>query len=300
MNIRQTNLGIFTGFFTFIFWGSLVLYWKALAHINAVEILLHRMCWSLVTIAILATICNSFADIWVAVKQRALMLRIFMASIFIAGNWLLYIWSVTSGYIVEASLGSFINPLIFVLLGYIFLGEKMTHLQIIAIIIASLGVLYSVVTYGEFPFIGLTLASTFGVYGYIKKNIQLAVVPVFFLESLLLFPVAFIALLWLNITGEANFFAYDLKTQALLVGTGLVTAFPLLLFAYTSKNVQLATLGLMQYISPSLNLLLGVFVFHESISSANQIMLICIWIALAIYTWCSIRQYKAVKTKFTN
>ncbi len=294
MHILKTShatLCLMAGLFAFTFWGSLVLYWKALDHVNAFEILLHRMFWSLITVAILAYFTHSYTAIRAAFAQKDLVLRAFFASSIIAGNWLLYIWSVTNERVVEASLGYFINPLLSVLLGRVLLGEKMTRLQVLAIAIASIGVTYSVMAYGAFPFIGLTLACSFAAYGYIKKNIKIAVIPGFFLETCLLFPIAAIFLLWMQGTEKSNFFAYDLNTQLLLMGTGVITALPLLLFAYASKGVQLSSMGLMQYMSPIINLLLGVFLFGESISNANAVMLICIWVALSLYTWCSIRHY---------
>ncbi len=292
LKTTHSTLCLAAGLLAFTVWGSLVLYWKALGHVNAFEILLHRMFWSLVTIALLALITGSYPAIKETLKQKSLVLRVFFASSIIAGNWLLYIWSVNNEKIVEASLGYFINPLLSVLIGRLLLGEKMTRLQILAIAIASIGVTYSVVAYGAFPLIGLTLACSFATYGYIKKSIKVSVIPGFFLETCLLFPVAAGCLIWLQATGQSNFFAYDASTQLLLMGTGIITAFPLLLFAYASKGVQLSSMGLMQYLAPTINLIIGVYMFGEEVSTANQVMLICIWAALALYTWCSIRHYK--------
>ncbi len=299
MKTSQSTLCLCAGLFAFTIWGSLVLYWKALEHVEAFEVLAHRMFWSLVTVSILACIMGSYKQIAVAIKDKRAMLRLSFAACIIAGNWLLYIWCVTHGRVVEASLGYFINPLLSVLLGRLLLGEKMTRLQIIAVFIAGLGVLYSLIAYGEFPYIGLTLACSFATYGYIKKSIKIPVIPGFFLETLPLFPVAALSLIWLNTTGNAEFFAYDTQTQLLLIGTGAITALPLLLFAYASKGVQLSTMGLMQYIAPSINLIIGVYMFGESVSEANRLMLICIWTALALYTWCNIHHYEKTKHNIT-
>ncbi len=295
MKTSYSSLCLGAGLLAFTVWGSLVLYWKALEHVSAFEILAHRMFWSLITVSLIACFMRSFTQIRCAMTQKGAMLRLTIAGTVIAGNWLLYIWSVTHERVVEASLGYFINPLLSVLLGRILLGEKMTRLQILAIIIAAIGVTYSVITYGEFPYIGLTLACSFAAYGYIKKSIKVPVIPGFFLETLPLFPMAAGCILWQQSTGYSNFFAYDINTQLLLMGTGTITAVPLLLFAYASKGVQLSTMGLMQYISPSINLLIGVFMFGESISEANRVMLICIWAALALYTWCNIHHYEKTK-----
>ncbi len=296
MKTSSSTLCLYAGLLAFTVWGSLVLYWKALEHVQAFEILAHRMFWSLVTVSIIAFFSHSYPAIRAASHDKKLLCRLFFAACIIAGNWLLYIWCVTHGHVVEASLGYFINPLLSVLLGRVLLKEKMTRLQILAVAIAGVGVGYSLIAYGEFPLIGLTLACSFATYGYIKKSIKVDVIPGFFLETMPLFPVAALALLYMGSTGQSHFFSYDMHTQLLLAGTGAITALPLLLFAYASKGVQLSTMGLMQYIAPSINLILGVYMFGEEVSEANRIMLICIWAALALYTWCNIRQHERTKT----
>ncbi len=295
MKTSPSTLCLSAGLLAFTIWGSLVLYWKALGHIEAFEILAHRMFWSLVVVSILALFTHSYTQVRQSLKDTKLLLRLAIASCIIASNWLLYIWCVTHGHVVEASLGYFINPLLSVLIGRVLLKEKMTRLQILAVSIAAFGVGYSLITYGEFPLIGLTLACSFATYGYIKKSIKVAVIPGFFMETMVLFPLAASALFIMNMSGQSHFFAYDISTQLLLMGTGAITALPLLLFAYASKGVQLSTMGLMQYIAPSINLIIGVYMFGEEVSDANRIMLICIWAALALYTWCNVRQYEHTK-----
>ncbi len=292
MKTSPSALYVGAALLAFTLWGSIVLYWKALSHVSALEILAHRMFWSLVTITLIALLCRSFTEIRRTFHCKGLVLRAFLASSVIGGNWLLYIWSVTHEHVVEASLGYFINPLLSVLIGRLVLGEKMTRLQGLAIAIAAVGVTYSVIAYGDFPYIGLALACSFAIYGYIKKSIKVAVIPGFFLETCLLFPFACICLFWMESTGQSHFFSYTWQTQLLLMGTGLITAVPLLLFAYASKGVQLASMGLMQYLAPTINLLIGVYLFGEEVSTANQVMLICIWVGLALYTWCNIRHYQ--------
>ncbi len=295
MKFSQAFLSPLAGLSAFTIWGSLVLYWKALDSIPPFEILLHRMFWSLVAVFLLALFFGYLGEVREAVKNKKMLLRVFLAATIIAGNWLLYIWSVNNHRVVEASLGYFINPLLSVLVGRIFLKEKLTRLQMLAISIAAFGVVYSIVAYGRFPLISIVLATSFAIYGYLKKTIQFHVIPGFLLESSLLFPLACLSLLWFEVSGQSDFFAYSEGIQLLLMGTGLITTLPLLLFAFASQHLQLATMGLMQYIAPSINLILGVYVFHESISDANTIMLICTWLGLILYTWCNIRQYQKLK-----
>ncbi len=295
MKISSSTINIGSGFLAFSVWGSLVLYWKALEHVGAFEILAHRMAWSLITVLILALILGYMQDVRTVIKDKKILGTALLASCIIGGNWFLYIWCVTHDRVIDASLGYFINPLLSVLLGRIFLKEKLTRLQVLAIAIAAFGVIYSVVAYGKFPYIGLTLAASFAIYGYLKKNIKAHVITGLFLETALLFPVAVVFLLWLGLSEQSHFLDYKLSTQILLMGSGLVTIIPLLLFAYASKRVQLATLGLMQYIAPTINLVVGVYLFHEPMNAATLVTLICIWIGLVLYTWCSIDQYRKLQ-----
>ncbi len=292
LKISQSSLSLGAGLSAFCIWGSLVLYWKALGGVASFEILLHRMSWSLITVFILVLFLGSFGEIRAALHDKKMFIRIFIASSIIAGNWLLYIWCVNNGHVVEASLGYFVNPLLSVVIGRVFLKEKLTRLQLAAIVIAALGVCYSIVAYGKPPWISLILAASFATYGYLKKTIQLKVVTGFFWETAMLFPVAASLLVWQEASNQSHFFAYDLQTQLLLMSSGIITALPLLLFAYASQHLQLATMGLMQYIAPSINLILGVYIFQETISDANMVMLITTWFALALYTWCNIDQYR--------
>ncbi len=295
MKASPSFLNLGSGILAFTVWGSLVLYWKTLDNVAAFEILAHRMTWSLVTVFLIALVCGYMQDIRTVFQDKVLLCKAFIASCIIAGNWFLYIWCVTHDKVIDASLGYFINPLLSVLLGRIFLKEKLTRLQGLAIAIAAFGVLYSVVTYGQFPIIGLVLAASFATYGYIKKSIKAHVITGLFLETALLFPFSLSFLWWLGYTDQGHFLEYSLSTQLLLTGTGIITVIPLLLFAYASKRVQLATLGLMQYIAPTINLVVGVYIFHEPMSQATLITLICIWIALLLYTWCSIDQYRKLQ-----
>ncbi len=289
-NISQNTLGFFAGFTAFSVWGALVLYWKALQHIPADEILGYRMIFSMVATAPLVYIAHSWDDVLKVFKDTKTLRRIIFAAFMLGLNWLIYIWSVNNNKVVEASLGYFINPFLSVILGRIFLGEKMTRLQILAIAIAAFGVAFSVVAYGQFPFIGIILSFSFALYGYLRKTVNTCATAGFFVETLALFPISLSWIFWKHISGQGIFWTYDVKTQVLLAGTGIITALPLILFAYASKRIQLSTLGLLQYITPTITLFVGVFLYHEKISQATGVTLICVWLGLALYTWCCLRQ----------
>ncbi len=294
---KQPALGLWSALFAYIIWGSLVFYWKPLSNVPALDTVAHRIFWSLVTLLPITLFMHSWSEIRTALKDKKTMLSILIAASVLSVNWLLYIWAVTHERVVEASLGYFINPLVSVLIGRIFLGEKMTRLQIFAISIAFLGVGYGVWVYGQIPFIGLCLAFTFAIYGYCCKTVNIGGISGLFLETLCLAPIAFGFIVWQELNSTNSFFDYDFNTQLLLMGTGIITTTPLLLFAFASHNISLASLGLLQYIAPTIKLLAGVFVFGEAISDSSRVTLIFVWTALAIYSWCSIRQWQALPHK---
>ncbi len=291
---KQPILGFWMATLAYVIWGALVFYWKPLDNVPAVDTVAHRIFWSLITLLPITIFMHSWTEIRQALKDKKTMLSILLAATVLSINWLLYIWAVTHERVVEASLGYFINPLVSVLIGRIMLGEKMTRLQIFAIGIAFLGVGYGVWVYGQIPLIGLCLAFTFATYGYCCKTVSVSGISGLFLETLCLAPLAFGFIVWQEFSSPNSFFSYELNTQLLLMGTGIVTTTPLLLFAFASHNISLASLGLLQYIAPTIKLLAGVFIFGEAISDASRVTLVFVWTALAIYSWCSIRQWQTL------
>lgn len=268
------------------------MYWHVLAAVPSTEILAHRMVWSLVTVTPLVYCMGRFAEVRAALASPSTMLRIGISALIIGGNWGLYIWAVTQGHVLEASLGYYINPLVNVLLGTLFLHERPTRLQGIAIGIATFGVVWSVVAVGSFPWIGLSLAVSFSLYGFCRKTVRVESVPGLFLETVILFPLAAVWLFWLHSQGQSHFLSISWQITLLLIGTGLATSIPLLLFAYAARHMQLSTLGLLQYISPTITFLIGAFVLGEHVSSNALVTFGCIWIALGIYTINAIRTFK--------
>lgn len=280
----MTNFaGLLAAAGAFTLWGVLPVYWKLLQEVPAYEILCHRMAWSLVLTLGLVFFTGRRAVFRQATKDRKNLTTFTATGLLLAVNWLIYIWAVNAGFIVEASLGYFINPLINVLLGMIFFGEKMRPVQWFALFLAFLGVVYLTVYYGRFPWIALVLAGCFATYGLLHKKNSLGALDALCLETGILFLPAAAILIGLASSGGGSFGRIDLSGTLLLVGTGLVTTVPLLLFGYAAHKIPLSTLGLMQYLAPSINLLLGVFVYGEDFPQARVIGFILIWAALALF-----------------
>ena len=267
----------------FILWGVLPVYWKLLQEVPAYEILCHRMTWSLVLTLGLVFLTGRRAVFRQALKKKQNLITFTATGLLLALNWLLYIWAVNAGFIVEASLGYFINPLLNVFFGMIFFREKMRPVQWFALFLAFLGVLYLTFYYGRFPWIALVLALCFATYGLLHKKNSLGALDALCLETGILFLPAAAILVGLAYTGGGSFGRIDLSGTLLLVGTGVVTTVPLLLFGYAAHKIPLSTLGLMQYLGPSINLLLGVFVYGEEFPQSRMIGFMLIWSALAIF-----------------
>lgn len=275
--------GILAATGAFTIWGVLPVYWKLLQEVPAYEILCHRMSWSLVLTLGLVFLTGRRAVFRQALKVRKNLITFTATGLLLALNWLLYIWAVNAGFIVEASLGYFINPLINVFFGMIFFQEKMRPVQWFALFLAFLGVLYLTFYYGRFPWIALVLAVSFAIYGLLHKQNSLGALDGLCLETGVLFLPATAILIGLMCTGGGSFGRIDLSGSLLLIGTGVITTVPLLLFGYAAHKIPLSTLGLFQYLAPSINLLLGVFIYGEEFPRARMIGFMLIWGALAIF-----------------
>lgn len=275
--------GIFYALLAYIIWGLLPLYIKSLHGIAPMEILLHRMVWSLVFLGLVLTWRRHWG--WLrGVWTNPRLLAGFVASaLLLSGNWFLYIWSVSNGRVVDASLGYFINPLFNVLLGVLFLHERLRPGQWASIALAAAGVIWLTVAAGQLPWIALALAATFGGYGLLRKTATLGALEGLSLETMLLFPLAASALAYLFATGQADFTEVGGGVQLLALLAGPVTAVPLLLFAAGARRIPLSLLGLLQYTGPTLQLLLGVWLWNEPFPASKQIGFAMIWISLLVY-----------------
>lgn len=284
MDESRRNQGIVFSTLTYIIWGFLPIYWKFLDHVSAGEILGMRILWAFIFMLVVILISRKWHEFIketkVVLKNRRRLLGITLASIIISLNWLTYIWAVNNGYVLEASLGYYINPLISILLGILILKESVTTLQIISFCLAGLGVLYLTFSYGVFPWISLVLALTFAFYGLLKKTVQISEVFGLTIETMILAP---FALLYLSLAPQTDYRGIFSPTTLLFIGAGVVTAVPLLLFAYGARRIPMSMLGFLQYISPTIMLLLGVFLFKETFSKSHLISFVMIWTALLLY-----------------
>ena len=277
------NRGIAYAAAAYLLWGVFPIYFKALQHVAPLEILGHRIVWSLAVCVALLLALRRLQ--WLAeLRRQPRVLAWFAASsVLVAANWFVYIWAVNAGRVVDASLGYFINPLVNVLIGAAFLHERLRRTQWIAVGIAAAGVAWLTWQAGAVPWIGLVLALTFGVYGLLRKTAALGAIEGLSLETLLLTPVAAAYLLWLAHGGHGGFAGGDAATRLLLAAAGPVTAVPLLLFAAGARRIPFSTLGLLQYLGPSLQLLIGVWLYHEPFAERAP-GYVLIWIALAIFS----------------
>jgi chloramphenicol-sensitive protein RarD len=278
------NKGILAGIGAYTLWGLFPIYWRLLEQDPAIEILAHRMVWSLVFVAGILTLQKEWRWLGEVLRNRRTVAIYTLAAILLSLNWYTYIWAVNAGYVVEASLGYFINPLVNFLLGVIFLGEKLRGGQVAAVILAGLGVVYLTVNYGSLPWISLVLAFTFGMYGLIKKTAPLESMHGFSLETLVLFLPALAYLFYRNTSGIGAFVHQGLLVTMLLILAGPVTSIPLLMFGYAARRIPLSMLGFIQYITPTLQFLLGVFVYFEPFPKARLVGFGIIWLALLVYS----------------
>jgi chloramphenicol-sensitive protein RarD len=278
------NKGILAGIGAYTLWGLFPIYWRLLEQDPAIEILAHRMVWSLVFVAGILTLQKEWRWLGEVLRNRRTVVIYTLAAILLSLNWYTYIWAVNAGYVVEASLGYFINPLVNFLLGVIFLGEKLRGGQVAAVILAGLGVVYLTVNYGSLPWISLVLAFTFGMYGLIKKTAPLESMHGFSLETLVLFLPALAYLFYRNASGIGAFVHQGLLVTMLLILAGPVTSIPLLMFGYAARRIPLSMLGFIQYITPTLQFLLGVFVYFEPFPKARLVGFGIIWLALLVYS----------------
>ncbi|MBK8905688.1 MAG: EamA family transporter RarD [Anaerolineaceae bacterium] len=278
------NKGMLYAIAAYGFWGLFPLYWKTLQHVPALEILSHRMTWSLLFVLVLLAVRRQWTWLKTAVSQPKILLLFTASAVLLSLNWFVYIWGVNAGHIVETSLGYFINPLVSVLMGVFFLGEKLRRGQWVAVGLAAAGVLYLTLRYGALPWIALTLATSFALYGLIRKTAPLGSLEGLSLETALMFVPALGYLVYLEAVGTAAFGHVDVLTTVLLGFAGVATAVPLLLFAAGARLIKLATIGILQYIAPTLQFLLGVLVYHEPFTLDRLIGFSLIWLALLVYS----------------
>ncbi|MGJ9458265.1 EamA family transporter RarD [Oceanobacillus sp. CF4.6] len=286
MDSRQTKLGILYTFSAYLLWGFLTMYWKQLEYVPAGQILAYRIVWSCAFMLLLVISLGKWLpfiqECRAIMKDRKKLLGITAASIVISMNWFLFIWAVVSGHVLQASLGYYINPLISILLGIIILKESVSKGQVISFILAATGVLYLTFSYGVFPWVSLMLATSFALYGLLKKTVDIGALYGLTIETMIVAPVALIYL-WMIPVNSFTIQPFITATNLYLIGAGIATAVPLLLFSSGAKQIPLAMVGFLQYITPTMMLILGVFLYNETFTTAHLITFILIWTALFIY-----------------
>ncbi len=276
--------GIWYAIGAYTLWGVLPIFWKMLQSASASEIVAHRMVWSLVFLAAILSYRGQWQWLPKIRRNRRAMGIFVLTATLLGANWLIYVWGVNAGHIVETSLGYFINPLVNVLFGVIFFRERLRGGQWLAIIIATAGVLYLTFSYGALPWIALSLAFSFGFYGMFKKKSPLNALEGLSLEMMVLFIPALLYLFYLQGTGQAAFGRAGLMTTFLLAMTGVATAIPLLFFAAAAQRIPLSVIGVLQYLAPTLQFLIGVVIYGEAFTRTRLIGFGIIWLALFIYT----------------
>lgn len=289
---KRTVSGVAFGSAAFLIWGISPLYWKALGSVPAVEIVLHRIVWSFLFLIPLVLIRKKWPAFAATLKDKRTMLILLASALLVSCNWLVYIWAVNAGHLLQASLGYYINPLVNVLLGMAFLKERLRRPQVFAVLLAALGVLYLTFFFGQFPWIALTLAFSFGLYGLIHKTMSVGSLVGLTIETLMLTVPALILLVYLDQQALGVFLNQGVGIDLMLMASSVVTAVPLLFFSFGTRRLQLSTVGILQYIAPSCMFLMAVFLFDEPFFKAQVISFLMIWTALAIYSTDSVRHYR--------
>lgn len=274
----------------YLLWGILPIFLKPLAHIPAVEVLAHRIVWSVPVAGAILLALGRTADLKAAFRSPRTLAMAAGTALLITINWGVYVWAIAADRAVEAALGYYINPLVSVLMGAFLLNEHLTRAQIVAIVLAAIAVLILTVDAGGLPWISLTLAISFAIYGFLKKTLPIGPSQGFFLEVLILSGPCLAYIIWLQARGEGHFLLSQPADIGWLLFTGPMTTVPLVLFAFGARLLRYSTVGIMQYIAPTIVFLIAVFVFHEPFSTAKAVAFALIWTGLAIYTWSMFSQ----------
>ncbi|MBD8064154.1 EamA family transporter RarD [Devosia sp. PTR5] len=290
----ETGKGVAAALAAYLLWGFLPILFHLLESAGPVLIVAERSLWSLVLVAIILAVTGGFREAAALLRDRRRMKVIAISTTLLLGNWLLYVWAVESGNVLEASFGYFINPLVNVAIGMVFLGERQNRLQGVAIAVASVAIALQAVGLGSMPFIALGLAFTFGFYGFFRKTAKTGPTVGMFAETLVAAPFALGFVLYTLVTEGAGPHA-DPLLMTLLVFTGPATAVPLLLFSYGVRRLRLTTIGMLQYLAPSIQFLLAIFIFGEHLNGLRLLSFALIWLSLAIFSWDSLHQRRRAR-----
>ncbi|MGL4191250.1 MAG: EamA family transporter RarD [Vibrio sp.] len=292
---QDARKGMLLAVSAYTMWGIAPIYFKALGAVSALEILSHRVLWSFFLLAILVQLGRRWGNVQSVVKTPRKLGLLLITALLVGVNWLIFIWAINSNHLLDASLGYYINPLLNVLLGMLFLGERLRKLQWFAVMLAAIGVAIQLVVFGSVPIVAIALATTFGVYGLLRKKIQIDAQTGLFLETLFMLPAAAIYLFWIADTTTSNMALNPWQLNLLLVCAGVVTTLPLLCFTGAAARLKLSTLGFFQYIGPSLMFLLAVLIYGEAFSSDKALTFAFIWSALLIFSFDGLKTARAAR-----
>jgi len=291
MTNKSDLSGWIFGLSAFIWWGLAPIYFKALEHVSALEILAHRVTWSIPVTLILMLMIRKRIDVFIILKNTRLLFGLIISTLLISFNWFIFTWAVTNNEILATSLGYFINPIMTIIMGVIILGERLSRLQWGAVAFVIIGVANQVFNYGEIPWIALSLATSFAIYGFIKKKLQVDSLNGFLVETSLALPLSAGYILWTLNDSSTLFLHHSISTDWLLVAGGVITAVPLILFATAAKKIPLSGIGFIQFLAPSITFILATKVYHEPLSTEQLLSFIFIWVGLGLYLVKPIKEH---------
>ena len=289
---QDTPAGLAFAMSAYLLWGFLPLYMHQLAHVPPLEVVAHRIIWSLPVAGVMALALGRVGDIRAALTNRNMVLMGLVTATLISVNWATYVYAIASGQAVQAALGYYINPLFSIVLGAVLLGERPSPIQQLAIGLAFVAVVILTLDAGSLPWVAIGLTVSWGLYAFFKKSMPIGPNQGFLLEVILLFPCAIGFLIWMNAQGANHFTGGTGLDQALLMGCGVVTAIPLVLYANGAKRLRLSTIGIMQYVAPTMILLTAIFIFREPVSPLRLGAFALIWVALVLYSWGMLAQMR--------
>ncbi len=292
---QRAKQGVLLAIGAYTMWGIAPIYFKTISDVSPLEILSHRVIWSFFLLALLLHVGRRWRSVVDVFKSKKKMAYLLSTSVIIAANWLIFIWAVNANHMLDASLGYYINPLINVVLGMIFLGERLRKMQWFAVALAACGVIVQLVAFGSVPVVAIALAFSFGFYGLLRKKVSLDAQTGLFIETLVLLPAAAVYLLWLANSPTSNMAENPLNLNILLIAAGVITTLPLLCFTGAATRLKLSTLGFFQYIGPSLMFLLAVLVYGEAFTSDKAITFAFIWGALLVFSFDGLKTNKQTR-----
>jgi chloramphenicol-sensitive protein RarD len=288
IDVEKNKAGMLYGAFSFTLWGVLPLYWKLLQAVPPLEIFYHRILWSFVVMVVVVFLSDKWNDMVIMLSDKRKLMLVFICAILISVNWYIFIYAVNTDQVIEASMGYYMTPLVMVLLGVTVFKERLNRWQLSAIVLAALGVVIVTVQYGHVPWIALALACSFATYGLVKKMVAVDSIIGLTTETLIVMPVALFFILKLETGGTGTFVTAPFTLSLILVGSGIATATPLLLYARGLEKTTFSTMGFLQFIAPSINLFLGIFVFREHFTLSHLISFCFIWTGLVIFTMSNV------------